>query len=165
MSQWGKGMWELFAVVLILICSTVYVTFHAYYAIGILKWYICWAIFLLGFIVLKTKLQSKTHTLHIHHYFWASIIVSFLCYQSIFVTLASAFFNAVVLEGGAHWGFDPVWIPKNNTKNYMQSKSREEIEDELMDKRGHTTTHRKAWIMRKFHQEKLRRSNGDLVNY
>lgn len=146
MKTWGKGMWELFAVVVVAICSTVYVTFHGYYAIGILKWYIFWGVFVIGFIVLKTKLESKTHLLHIHHYFWASIIVSFLCYQSIFITLASAFFNGVVIEGGAHWGFDPIWIPKDSQEKLMKSKPREEIEDELMDKFTHTTTHRKAWI-------------------
>lgn len=35
--------------------------------------------------------------------------MSFICYQSIFVTVVQAYFNGMMIEGGARWGYDPVW--------------------------------------------------------
>jgi len=77
---WGKGIWALFLFMLAIIFTIIYVTFHAYYAIGYLKYYLIWFVLLFGFIILKTYLERDTKKLHIHHYFWSSIIVSFLCY-------------------------------------------------------------------------------------
>ncbi len=35
--------------------------------------------------------------------------MSFICYQSIFVTVVHAYFNGMMIEGGARWGYDPIW--------------------------------------------------------
>lgn len=35
--------------------------------------------------------------------------MSFICYQSIFVTVVHAYFNGMMIEGGARWGYDPMW--------------------------------------------------------
>ena len=35
--------------------------------------------------------------------------MSFICYQSIFVTVVHGYFNGMMIEGGARWGYDPVW--------------------------------------------------------
>lgn len=80
MKTWGKGMWILFLSILLFILGVVYVTFHVYYVIGYLKWYILYLIWGIGFIALKTYLVRDTKKLHIHHYFWSSVIVTFLCY-------------------------------------------------------------------------------------
>lgn len=165
MKTWGKGLWALFLAIIAVILSIIYVTFHAYYAIGYLKFYLIWFVLLFGFIILKTYLERDTKKLHIHHYFWSSVIVTFLCYQSVFITLVAGFFNGVMLEGGADWGFDPIWLPKDSESNLMQSKPKHEINEELMHTWKHSTIHRNAWIMRKSHQDSIRRSNGEASNY
>eukprot|EP00352_Strombidinopsis_acuminata_P005683 CAMPEP_0176354028 /NCGR_PEP_ID=MMETSP0126-20121128/12237_1 /TAXON_ID=141414 ORGANISM="Strombidinopsis acuminatum, Strain SPMC142" /NCGR_SAMPLE_ID=MMETSP0126 /ASSEMBLY_ACC=CAM_ASM_000229 /LENGTH=151 /DNA_ID=CAMNT_0017705973 /DNA_START=839 /DNA_END=1294 /DNA_ORIENTATION=+ len=151
MKTWGKGLWAIFLFFIVFILSIIFVTFRVYYEINYLKWYILYAIFGVGFILLKTRMEKGKKKLHIHHYFWSSTIVTFLCYQSVFITFCAGLFNGITLEGGANWGFDPIWLPLDAESKLMTSKPREEIEDELMDKRKHTVSHRNAWIVRSQH--------------
>jgi len=62
--------------------------------------------------------------------------MSFICYQSIFVTVVQAYFNGMMIEGGARWGFDPVWeaddVPSDsNTLECKRSKVREILQSYL----------------------------------
>lgn len=162
---WGKGLWILFLSLVAIILGIVFVVFRVYYEIGYLKWYALYAIWGIGFIYIKTRCEKGKKKLHIHHYFWSAIIVTFLCYQSVFITFVAGFFNGVNLEGGANWGYDPIWLPLDEGQKLMTSKPRKEIEEDLMDKDNHTSAHRRAWIVRKTHQENIRHTNGEASKY
>lgn len=82
-----------------------------------------------------------------------------------FITFCAGLFNGIMLEGGANWGFDPIWLKKKHIPKLMTSKPRQEIEEELMDTMNHTISHRCAWIARKEHQKNIRESNAQAANY
>jgi len=50
------------------------------------------------------------------------------CYQSNFITILHALFNGITLEGGSHYGYDPVW--EKNTEPSATTKAAKE--DQLM---------------------------------
>ena len=47
--------------------------------------------------------------IHLHHYTLMMIILSFLCYQDVFTTFISGYFNGVMMEGAANYGYDPIF--------------------------------------------------------
>lgn len=44
------------------------------------------------------------------------------------MTIVHAYFNGMMIEGGARWGFDPVWesddIPMGNSRDCKKAKVR-----------------------------------------
>jgi hypothetical protein len=61
--------------------------------------------------------------------------MSFICYQSVFVTVVHAYFNGMMIEGGARWGFDPVWeaddIPMGEARECKKAKVRGILQSHL----------------------------------
>ena len=47
--------------------------------------------------------------IHLHHYTLMMIILSLLSYQDAFTTLLSGYFNGVMIEGAANYGYDPIF--------------------------------------------------------
>lgn len=47
--------------------------------------------------------------MHIHHYVLSMIVVSFIGYQSKFLSLIQAVFSGIMTEGTSRWGVDPIW--------------------------------------------------------
>ena len=58
--------------------------------------------------------------MHIHHYVLSLIVLSFLGYQSVFLTVVHGAFNGIFIEGASHWGLDPIWIYPSDTSNEIQ---------------------------------------------
>ena len=120
--------------------------------------YIAWAAILVGFIVWNTKRLSPGRSLHIHHYFLAWMMLTFICYQSEFLTMMHGFAMGVFIEGGCRWGFDPIWTA---------NEPEEPIDDlaitlpKAVSK--HTTPERMRWIDIKQHQSQVRSQNEKKV--
>ena len=110
-------MWLIFASVMILVGAILYLTLTNLASVGVLKYYALWGVLLVGFFYWNTKrLQAQNRHLHVHHYVVAMIVLSFLCYQSPFLTACHGFFSGMLVEGGARWGFDAIW-EENDSKN------------------------------------------------
>lgn len=70
---------------------------------------------LLGFIVLfyvVITFAYPSRILHVHHWTIGLTMAIFLCNQDWITAGMHGFFNGLCVEGGAHWGFDGVWLRK-----------------------------------------------------
>lgn len=64
-----------------------------------------------------TCLLRKTHYLHVHHYTWAGMCLVLVgAAQTPYVSVLCGWFNGVMIEGGARWGYDPIWNKKKTEK-------------------------------------------------
>ena len=70
--------------------------------------YLLWAVLVFGFMIWNTKRQPNK-SIWIHHYVVAGVLITFIGYQSPILTIAHGFAMGVMIEGGARWGFDPIW--------------------------------------------------------
>ena len=86
MRTWGKGMWFIFFVLFGMIAAILAFTIKGYIAAGVLKYYVAWASALFGFLVWNTKRLAPERHIHVHHYLLAMIILSLVCFQSVFLT-------------------------------------------------------------------------------
>jgi hypothetical protein len=99
-------MYLLLLIFLTLIGGILYTVWREYDELGIsLKYEIVFVaeiIFInLGYLFGKT--------VHFHHYVIGIVMVSMMSGSSRFA-LASGYFNGWVIEGGARWGYDPIWV-------------------------------------------------------
>ena len=79
MKTWGKWLWLMFIVLILLLLKLVLNLATKYYELGILQAYILWATLLYAFMVWNTKKQKQNgKQLHVHHYFLALIVMSFI---------------------------------------------------------------------------------------
>lgn len=62
-----------------------------------------------------------------HHYFLFFIFLTLVSFQNPMLTIVHGFFNGGFIEGGARWGFDPVWIGSEVPFRNDRSKKREVI--------------------------------------
>ena len=115
MKNWPPVLWAVFFALIAFLASFTDILFRFYNQIGILKYYLAWAVVLGSFFYIMGKNATDTH---IHHYVLAMIVLSFTCYQSLFVTLVHGVFNGIMIEGGSRWGYDPIWTygPKKEAK-------------------------------------------------
>jgi len=112
-ATWGRGLWIFAICLLALILLILKQAFSHYRALGILSYFIAWGGFIVAVISWNTKRLEGIRELHIHHYCIGFILMSFLSYQSLILTIAHAFFNGMFIEGGCRWGFDAIWTPVN----------------------------------------------------
>ena len=70
---------------------------------------------LLGFVVLFYVVITFAYPeriIHFHHWTIGLTMAIFLCNQDWITAGMHGFFNGMCVEGGAHWGFDGVWLRK-----------------------------------------------------
>lgn len=79
---------------------------YFYVKADVALYYLIWGVVLAVFMFVKSKRSSDTH---IHHYVVAMIVLSFTCYQQIFITIVQGVFNGIMIEGASRWGYDPIW--------------------------------------------------------
>lgn len=80
--------------------------------------------------------MPKGKVLHIHHYFLAICVMSFISLQTRFMTVMHGFFHGMFIEGGARWGYDPIWIqtapnPVGVEEKFEEEKSKDEEKAKL----------------------------------
>ena len=122
MKTWGIGLWAIFIFFVLLGIGLVWRIGTAYHELGILKYYLVWAtIFFSVFFCINKKKQAQGLELHIHHYVIAMALLSILCYQSVFLSAIQGITQGVMLEGGARWGYDPIWIKPKPPKPWPWS--------------------------------------------
>lgn len=81
MKTWGVGMWAFFILIFSLIGGILLSLFLHYSTLGIMGYYVAWAMLLTSFMIWNTKRQAKFGKhLHIHHYTLAMIVMSFISY-------------------------------------------------------------------------------------
>ena len=67
-------------------------------------------------MVWNTKKQKQNgKQLHVHHYFLALIVMSFISLQTGFLTMIQGFFHGMFIEGGCRWGYDAIWTIDDHT--------------------------------------------------
>jgi len=77
-ATWGPGMWALALVLLALVCLILLNLGLHYHAMGLLGYYVAWGLMIYAAIKWNTKRQKENNKhLHIHHYFFALILMSF----------------------------------------------------------------------------------------
>ena len=111
MKTWGKYLWALLAVVVVLIGSIIYICFEGFRRSHVVYRYLIWIVILVGGIVWNTKRLKGIRALHIHHYVLAFIFLSLIGYQSELLTIVHGFCMGMFIEGGCRWGYDPIWTP------------------------------------------------------
>lgn len=80
MATWGPGMWTVFFILFGLIGVVLLDVLYHYLVIGILRYYAIWAIALFSAIVWQSRRVAPERKIHVHHYFLALVIMSFLSY-------------------------------------------------------------------------------------
>ena len=150
--------WVVFLMMASVCGSVLYFNAKGLAESDVLMRYLAWTIILVGAIVWNTKRLSPGRSLHIHHYFLAWMMMTFICYQSEFLTVCHGFAMGVFIEGGCRWGFDPIWTSNETT---------EEIDDLTITKPKalykHSTAERMRWIDIKYHQSQVRSENEKKV--
>ena len=69
MKTWGVGLWAVFLSLMALIVGILFVISRRYIELGIMGYYVAWAVALVTAILLNTKREAKLDKhLHIHHY-------------------------------------------------------------------------------------------------
>lgn len=91
-------------------------------------------------ILYVTIIYLQRKDLHIHHWTLGIMFCCYLGFNDVFVTCLHGFCNGMAIEGGARWGYDPVWKPKN-------FEDRGEVENiiikkKIKDKFGYTSKER-----------------------
>lgn len=113
MRTWSFGLWNFFFVLMFVLAKFFYDLAWNYYHLGILKYYALWTVFFVSILWLNTRrLKEQKYALHIHHYLVALIVLSFISLQTEFFTFAQGLFYGMFIEGGARWGYDPIWTPE-----------------------------------------------------
>ena len=109
-------------IVMIVITVTVlsYMSF-LYDSAGVRWWYNLLKILTALFFTVPTYVLRKSHDLHIHHVNIGMFCTVMLGYQNVIVTLLHGIANGVMIEGGARWGYDPIWEKKDKSIGYEYS--------------------------------------------
>ena len=95
------------------IFTAISILFCLYSGAGIGWWYAFILTSTLLFFTLPTIVLRKSHDLHIHHTNIGMFCAVLLGYQNFIVTFLHGVSNGVMIEGGARWGYDPIWEKKN----------------------------------------------------
>ena len=85
---------------------------YLYLSAGIEWFYASVLVLTILFFTIPTYLLRETHDLHVHHTnigMWAAIMLG---YQHPVITVLHGLTNGVMIEGGARWGYDPIWEKK-----------------------------------------------------
>lgn len=112
MKKWPIVLWIVSVALILITLGFMGYFMYAYWICGMFFWYMGWCILIVVVLVLITVIVRKTHRLHMHHYTVGMIILLTVGYQSIPAAILSGFSNGMMIEGGARWGYDPVWVRK-----------------------------------------------------
>lgn len=152
MKTWGIGLWSIFFAFAAIIVVFLWDLFSSYYQIGCLTYYLIFGF--IGFVIFyykNKKMTQKGLNLHVHHYCVSLILVPFICYQSIVVTFMQGFLIGMMIEGGARWGFDPLWVDDNDYNNVAFVNSNPKLH--------RSRAERRKWLLLCNDQDKKRMEN------
>ena len=93
------------------ISALVYLT-YLYVEAGVTWYYGLILISTILFFTVPTYILRKTHELHVHHTNIGMFFALMLGYQNVLVSILHGIANGVMIEGGARWGYDPIWERK-----------------------------------------------------
>ena len=77
---------------------------------GIIRGYLLALALFPALIVVVSKLAGPRTYLHIHHYFWAALLIPFVRFPTTISTLCCGICCGICVEGASRWGLDPVWV-------------------------------------------------------
>jgi len=97
-------LWLVLAGLIFVLVCLLFQLFYYYYKLRIHCWYLLWALVLFSFFII-----GGINEAHLHHYLVAQIMLSFMSYRNIFLTIMHGIFNGVMIEGVSRWGLDPIW--------------------------------------------------------
>ena len=113
-AKWGFSEWTFLSFTIIGLglllyqCMQYWITIDLLFDVSI--------VFLsqLVLLALVTFITSRYgYIFHLHHYLVAMVLQSVLGVQVPFMTFVCGLMNGTMVEGGARWGYDPIWeIPK-----------------------------------------------------
>lgn len=106
MKTWPPVLWGVFFALIAILTTLVIVIVKEYAQLHIIKWYGLWASCIGVWFYLK---QRKATDVHIHHYCIGMLVLAFMCYQDVFITIVCGIFNGIMMEGGSRWGWDPIF--------------------------------------------------------
>ena len=109
MKKWGVFRWSVFTGVIFLIGNLIYTNFKFLIKADVWLRYAIWIIFVIGTMYFNTIRLRPEFALHIHHYFVALLLLTFIGYQHPVLTLVHGYLTGMFIEGGCNYGFDPVW--------------------------------------------------------
>ena len=119
MKKWPLVYWIVAAAILVLFGSILSIIFVHYKAAKVTTHYAIWTVILVLFFYIKSRGCAYVH---IHHYTIMMILLSYTCYQDVFTTFISGFFNGIMIEGASFWGYDPIFIKADPKENDERSK-------------------------------------------
>ena len=101
-----------------------YYIYHVHFWTNSHWYYIYLTAAILGYSVLRTLWFRKTHYVHLHHWTWGMVGLIYCGFQNLYVAALCGLMAGVMVEGGARWGFDEVWMKIKDTKNNQDSKQK-----------------------------------------
>ena len=151
--------WAVLLLMASVCISVLYFDFQGLETSQVVPRYLVWAALLVGFIMWNTKRLAPERALHIHHYFLAWMMLTFICYQSELLTVCHGFAMGVFIEGSARWGFDSIWEP---VKPEYDFDDRQITKPKAVFK--HTKQERARWVDIKYYQSQVRSQNQGKID-
>jgi hypothetical protein len=74
-----------------------------------LIFYAIYFVILIGLILLLSVYIYDSSETHLHHWFIALLVISFLSHHNPVISGIHGIFYGVFIEGSARYGLDPVW--------------------------------------------------------
>lgn len=113
MKNWPPILWAVFFLLIGFVGFTFYYLFELYATVGIAFYYQILLVALIGGLVLYGYMNKGKYEFHFHHYCVGMFMLIMCCYQNMYMAAVYAIFNGVLIDGGARWGYDPIWNPVN----------------------------------------------------
>ena len=106
MKTWPLSLWVVFiSLCLGLVLLASYLC-YIYFTFDLQLFYLTYGSLLLTYFYIRGRHALETH---IHHYVLSLMVLSFLSYQNIILTVVHGVFSGIFIEGASHWGLDPIW--------------------------------------------------------
>ena len=108
--KWSCTLWLVFVTVIAFFLSIIVYLAIKYVQLSI-GWYYLGAFAIISLLfVANTWCKRSTHDIHVHHYLVGMLLIPMIGYQDYFTAIVHGIFNGIMIEGGARWGYDDIWV-------------------------------------------------------
>lgn len=109
MRHWKPKLWLVSFILLALLLGALGYIVFLWYSVDLI--WVFFALLGIEFLIFigVTCLIRRSFYLHLHHYTWAMCMIALLGVQNPFMAILIGWCNGVMIEGGARWGYDPIW--------------------------------------------------------
>ena len=116
MILWPWYTWLIFLLIVAFISLTGSYALFLYSTIGMYDVYVQTFLAVIAIFAAISAYYKGKKELHFHHYVLGYFVMAFICWQNVFLSLISAFFTGLMLEGSCVYGQDPIWTPIGQRK-------------------------------------------------